>query len=277
MKKTTLILVLIALCLLLSSCISTGGIGLSFGRYTYEDASRYTPGAAKIRDNVKALDINWIAGDVQIEYHGGSEVILSETSARSLKAGEDLHWYLDGSTLRVKYAASGFRSGAMNYGKSLTVQLPKGMQLEDVKINAVSAAVKVADLTAEKISIDTVSGKVSADGCEAESMAVNTVSGAVEVYARQMKKLTVNTVSGSQTLEAAVVPERINAESVSGKVTICLPEGAGFTANADSVSGSVNGSLPMERKGKRYTSGNGACSIDVETVSGSIRFDVTDR
>lgn len=277
MKKSTRILLIIGLILLLGGCASRGSTGLSIGGYSYDDASRYTRGGATIRDGVKRLDISWIAGEVEIVYHRGSGVILSETASKRLSDDEELHWYLDGDTLRIKYAASGYRGGIVDPGKRLTVQLPEDVRLSDVTVNAVSARVYAEDLAAENVRIDSVSGRVVLHECSADDVTVGSVSGAVEVYALQLKKLTATSVSGSQTLQMSCVPESIRAEAVSGSVTICLPENAGFTANADSVSGSVKGSMPMTRSGDRYTAGNGECRISVETVSGGIRFDVLDR
>ena len=66
-------------------------------------------------------------------------------------------------------------------------------------------------------------------------------------------------------------PENVDAESVSGNVNIALPEGTGFKAEMDSVSGSVNSAFSVDRKGDdRYVYGDESCSIDVNTVSGNL-------
>ena len=70
------------------------------------------------------------------------------------------------------------------------------------------------------------------------------------------------------------MPDQIKANSVSGSVTFQLPANGGFTADVDSLSGSVRGNLDMQKRGDgEYVYGNGDCRIEVDTVSGSVKFD----
>lgn len=243
MKKSTVILLLIALILLLSCC--------SVNAYRYPDSRRYSAGGTKVSGRVENVDISWIDGSVTIGYHDGEGVLLSEEGGKRLKEAEELHWWLDGKTLYVKYAESGFHLG-LSLGKELTVLLPEGLALEQLTIQVVSAGVEAEDITADGITI-------------------NTVSGAVRVGAAHTEQLTANAVSGDLTLRFAGVPDKVEAATVSGSVTIALPENAGFHADVDTVSGSVGGDLRMEQLDRgEYASGNGGCAIDVETVSGNV-------
>ena len=245
MKKTIAMLLVIALGLLLAACSVSG--------YTYPDSRRYTAGGATVTGRVEKLDVSWIAGEVNIGYHKGESVVFSEQSARSLKEEQELRWWLDGDTLCIKYAQSGFRSSA-NLNKELTVLLPEGMKLSNMDINMVSA-----DLLAENVQTDL--------------LRINTVSGSVNLTAERADRVEVNSVSGDQLLRFERAPQRLDADAVSGDVTLLLPENAGFTAELNTVSGRVSGSMPMQKNGDRYTHGDGASRIHVHTVSGDLQMD----
>ena len=285
MKKITLLLLLTVLCLLLTSCASVG--------YVYTDAKKYTAGGTRIDGRVEDIDINWIDGTVNIARHDGNGIILKETSGKKLSQDEELHWYLDGKELKVQYAASGFRR--MNgLQKELTVLLPAGLELDDVKINVASAEVQADGIEADEINVNTASGRVALRQVgHAEKVAVNTASGGVAVAVAdvdtlkiatasgkviadvyQADEVKVDTASGAVVLQFAQMPDQIKANSVSGSVTFQLPANGGFTADVDSLSGSVRGNLDMHTRGDgEYVYGNGDCRIEVDTVSGSVKFD----
>lgn len=245
MKKQTMIVVLLILCVALCSC--------GFRAHSYADGG-YRVGEGHVSGKVERVEIEWVDGSVQLGYHGAQEITFSETTERSVDDDGRMRWKLEGTTLRIRYSASGFHSWSAP-GKHLTVMLPRDLTLDALKINVVS-------------------GEVSAEGLMARECHVDTVSGGVQLgFASEMRLMAMNTVSGDVTLRFAQAPDAIDADAVSGDVTLLLPAGEGFTAEVDSVSGSVAGDLPMTREGKdRYACGSGACSIDVDTVSGDVRF-----
>lgn len=245
MKKTMTILLLLGLCAALCSC--------SVNMYSYSDSRRYTAGGTTVTGRVEALDVSWVDGGVTIGYHDGQGVILTEDCRRSLDADDELHWWLDGGTLRVKYASSGFRMG-VNLDKELTVLLPAGMTLDSLKVDVVSA-----DVTAEGISANTIR--------------VNSVSGNVELNVDDAVEVKADTVSGNLLLRFSRLPKELKADTVSGDVTIVMPADADATVEFDTVSGSVGGSMPMEKDGRRYVCGSGQCRISINTVSGDMQLD----
>lgn len=246
MKKKTLIVLLIALCLVLGSC------GFHTGTYS---AWGYQAGEGHVTDRVKNVEINWVDGSVQVAYHGSNEITFSETSQRKVDKDGELRWKVDGDTLRIEYAAPGFRSW-FSPEKDLTLMLPENLMLDTLKINVVSAQVWGNDLKVD------------------EEARVQSVSGEVQLgFADAPRKVNTDTVSGDMELRFAQTPEAITADAVSGDMTIYLPRNAGFTAKVESISGRVQGDLPVEKLDKEhYTCGNGACSISMDSVSGDVWF-----
>ena len=249
MKKAgAIIFVVVVVCLALT-------IG-NLKTYKYADGSKYTAGDARITDTVKDIEINWVAGTVNIVTYNGNDIVLSEESNGKLSEKKKMHWQMDGKTLRVQYAKSG-SFGISNLNKDLTVKLPKSLSLDDVNITIVSASVE-------------------AEIPEADKLKVITVSGEVEVTCEQVNDVDASTVSGELALRFGRAPEKIEADGVSGNVKITLPEKSGFKVEFDSVSGGVNSAFSMERKDDdEYVCGDERCMIDVDTVSGNLMLDVT--
>lgn len=272
MKKAIIvILVILAVVLFIGSKndFEFGGITSS---YVYSNADRYTAGGGKINADVAKIDLSWIDGKAEFVHHDGDNILISE-KAEKLDTDKQLHWLVDGDTLYIKYAASGFKTGK-NMNKTLTVSLPKDIALDKLIMNVVSTDVKVQELATEHISIQTVSGDVEGSIKQVEEAAINTVSGSVSMAVGEAESVSVSTVSGNAAFRFESAPKKITADSVSGNVIIYLPEDAGFYAKMDSVSGDVSGDLPMEMKDKEtYVSGDESCRISINTVSGDAKLE----
>lgn len=291
MMKRSLILLMAAVLCLLAGC--------SFGNFyhTYDHASRYTRGGGAVDGRVKSLEINWTAGSVNIQYYDGDEVLLEEDSSRPLNRNTSLYYWLDGSTLRVQYAKSGFHFSLLpwrrNPAKDLTVLLPEGTALEALSVYAVSADVWAEELFADEAEIDTVSGDVDLANVRfaetevgtvsgniqaallgrSRSVKLNTVSGDISVGAQTADSVRINTTSGRVELAAESAPDSFSADTVSGSVHLYLPENDGYTIRLSSTSGNFHSDLPFRADGDRYTYGSGANRYNVDTVSGSLFFE----
>ncbi len=222
--------------------------------HRYVDSEKYQVGAGSA-DSVKKIRIDWIDGEVEVVSGSVTSVMFSEEGADNLSEERQLHWYNDDGTLYLRYSASGTRFWA-NADKKLKVTVPENLSLEELKIDAVSADTKIGNLCADMLETDTVSGKVESDG--------------------DFRAMEMNTVSGNVTLRFSVsgrVPEKINLDSVSGNIRICLPEGTGFDAKIDSVSGDIATDFRIAQMSKdRIVCGDGKLSIDVDSVSGDLEI-----
>ena len=154
-KRTAIIFIAVAVCLALV-------IG-AVKRIGYADGDRYAAGNARISDEVKAIDINWVSGKVSVAAYDGDEILLTEEADRQLPEEKQMHWLLD-----------------------------------EVNINVVSAGLDVEDLNAEVLHINTVSGQVRAECSRVEEAKANSVSGGVHLlFERAPGKIKADSVSGS--------------------------------------------------------------------------------
>ena len=96
---------ILCLSLLLSLVISAVSCGTNF---FYQNSDKYTVGGASLSHPISAIDIEWISGHVNVKYSndGENEVVFSESYDKKLDDDLLLHYWLDGTTLRIKFAAS---------------------------------------------------------------------------------------------------------------------------------------------------------------------------
>ena len=227
MKTAVIVLLILALCVgALAGC----GAMSFYSFYSYENAQGYSSGGCEIEDEVYNLDIDWLAGNVNVGCHEKDCIAVMEDTNGIPGREEELRYRLDGNTLRIRYGAPGRLSARGS--KDLTVLLPAGTSLGEVLVETVSANVYGEDISAEKVSIDTVSGdvRISAPG-EFRDFEADTVSGDVELY---------------------------------------LPANASFELETDTVSGDVFTDFACTRRGDTYACGTGGMELDMDTVSGDM-------
>ena len=66
-----------------------------------------------------------------------------------------------------------------------------------------------------------------------------------------------------------VIPE-ITPGFVSGNITLTIPEGNGFTAELDTVSGKFNCDLPVVMRGDKRIHGDGSAEFEFDTTSADV-------
>jgi len=144
-------------------------------------------------------------------------------------------------------------------------------------ISTVSARVELPDVRLAGLSVQTVSGDVRLAGLEARDVTLHTTSGSIRAGHIQAASLEMTTVSGS--VEASVSAASLRVHSTSGDVGVSLPAGADFRLDARSVSGRVTCGFPLAVSGNLVerarhalvgTAGAGRDSVSIDTVSGDI-------
>lgn len=215
-------------------------------------------GNARVSINVTHLDIDWVGGQVNLEYTDDAFFSYTEQVNRNtetmdfdLEKNEDLNMrrIIDGTTLRIKYAKSGAKL-IDKLRKTLTVKVPKRTDLSSLTVKAVSARIE-SELDAWRANFETVSGRINCMGTFTNNLNFETVSGDVKY--------------STQTL-----PSEIDADTVSGNVVFNFPLSASFTVAFESVSGNLHtdSAFAGTHNGRFFTVNGGSSKIKTETVSG---------
>lgn len=194
-------------------------------------------------DGVSSLNLAWIAGIVEIVPVSGDEIKISETCENPLRDETALCWRVENGRLEIKYSA---RRDELPV-KYLRIGLPETIELEDVAVDMTTSSISAEGLTVKKLTVDSVSGNLIFRNCTVGTVVAETVSGEVQIGMRNADaKLKVNTVSGN--------------------VSLLVPEGMQPSVRFSSVSGDMVHSIDCT------VSENAAFSVD--TVSGDLQIAV---
>ena len=287
MKKSVKITLIVAAVLVgLGLCIAVVGAlmggRISDLRNTYYDGREwhhgdaldgsYTGGEIRVpAEDITALSIDWVAGDVKIMVTDGEEIVVTEHADRGIPAEYALLLEAD-NTLRIRYSNDVW--GIDMPEKDLTVLLPRTVaeNLTAVDLSGVSADFAVDKLTVrESFSFDTTSGKLktevlTATGAKAD---VNSVSGDIELDG-SFREVKAGSTSGEIDLMLRNAPA-VEVSTVSGEVDVELPAGTGFTLDYSTVSGELECDFPLTKSvDGKYVCGDGACRMEIGTTSGSL-------
>ena len=288
MKKSVKITLIVAAVLVgLGLCIAVVGAlmggRISDLRNTYYDGREwhhgdaldgsYTGGEIRVpAEDITALSIDWVAGDVKIMVTDGEEIVVTEHADRGIPAEYALLLEAD-NTLRIRYSNDVWGIDAPE--KVLTVLLPRTVaeNLTAVDLSGVSADFAVGKLTVrDAFSFDTTSGKLktevlTATGAKAD---VNSVSGDIELDG-SFREVKAGSTSGEIDLMLRNAPAAVEVSTVSGEVDVELPAGTGFTLDYSTVSGELECDFPLTKSvDGKYVCGDGACRMEIGTTSGSL-------
>ena len=238
---------------------------------SYPNADKYRSGETTVSDPVTELDISWISGAVNIVPGNGSGIVISEKSSRELNEGNRLHYWLDGTTLRIRPNAPGLMINLPS--KELTVTVPEGTDLEQLTVEVVSADTEIRGIKAARASLNSTSGELTFTDCSIRELTFETVSGDISVTADDTEKADISTVSGNASLNMHHAPSSMNLHSVSGSMEVLLPADTGFRLGTSTVSGDVDCRFPVVKEKDSYVCGNGENSYRFDSVSGDLRFE----
>ncbi|MBR4500623.1 MAG: DUF4097 family beta strand repeat protein [Clostridia bacterium] len=308
--KTNKMMIALAVCLILLAAGTVWLFGRSVGT-AYANAEMYTAGNTAISSPVERLDVEWTAGKVRVVYGEGSGLLLEETGNGAIPEDRQMRWWLDGTTLRVRFEKPGLRLFNFNRGKTLTLTLPKGLELASADIRTVSADMDLAGADAGEMNLASVSGDIAGSvrcgklnaattsgdvRLEGENMAecsasttsggislalrdgadkvtAASVSGKVTILAGDVKETKVSTTSGAVRLTVSGSFGDMAVSTVSGDVTAALGAATGFTLNFETTSGSLSSALPLTSEGRTRIYGDGSARFGVRTVSGDVRLE----
>ncbi len=254
MKKRIGILaaVCLVLCSVFSGCAVIQGIngGLSTISYDYED--QYKMGDANAFDptQIKNIEVNWVSGSIDIHEEDNLKEILLTENAKDLKDDYKLRYLVIDDTLYVQFA----KSGKWNFhgvDKRLQISVPKGFELNKLKLNIVSASVNCKGVNIDKFDSDSVSGTIDLEADKFGAINMNTVSGSIDVR--------------------GAIERSFDSDAVSADVTLNLPEGTGFSASLNTTSGTFSSDFEYTGEKKNYKSGDGKLDIDCDSVSGRLK------
>ena len=185
----------------------------------------------------------------------------------------EMVWKQSGDELVIQYSKDSSIAGfGLHFGdgsKDLTVTVPRGWVCDSLELDTASTDLTVRDMIIREMEIDSASGTAKFENCTVSSLDVDTASGDV-TFSGSLNELDFEAASASFTGVLENVPDQVNMDSMSGDLTLTLPEDAGFTVSLDAMSSDFSSDFPTVKKNKSYVCGDGHCKIDVDAMSGDV-------
>lgn len=266
----------IAVSLFMTRVVNDGGNIAGFGIITdtYENANEYNVGDGEISEAISEIDIDWTDGEVNIVSYGGDTVSIQEGQV----SDEDdmLRYRVANGKLSIKYRKSGTRFGLFSEptNKTLFVKVPENIakNLAKLSVETVSAQTNIAGIyCTNELSVETTSGKCILTDCSASDLDFDSVSGNLS-FNGDVLSADVSTTSGDMVLDLTESIRELSSESVSGNLSLTIPQGRGFTVEFDTVSGDLDSTAAFVQKNKHRIYGDGTAKFDVESVSGDLNI-----
>ena len=220
---------------------------------------------------IREIKIDWISGSVTVEPGDVQEITFSESGAATDRY--KMVWKQSGDKLVIQNCKDsnvvGFGIHIGEGSKDLTVIVPRGWVCNSLELDTASTDLTVRDVIIREVEIDSASGTAKFENCTVSSLDVDTASGDV-TFSGSLNELDFEAASASFTGVLENVPDQVNMDSMSGDLTLTLPEDAGFTVSLDAMSSDFSSDFPTVKKNKSYVCGDGHCKIDVDAMSGDV-------
>jgi len=226
-------------------------------------------------DNVRELEIEWVAGTITINPADNTDQIHIIDSAVSDKKYQMVCKQSPGK-ITIQFCEERYNSGFgfsinENISKDLEIFVPADWVCEEMDIDAASASVAVSDLVIRKVDFDGASGDFHFENCLVGELDLDTASGDVN-FSGTLDKLDVDAMSANCRIAVTNVPSQIDVDSMSGDLDLTLPEDCGFSVNTETMSGHFNTDFEVaaDIRGGGFVHGDGACRIQLDAMSGDV-------
>lgn len=279
------------------------GVEYSFGdddkgfNNAYTDSNSYSVPA----DGIDKIRVEWISGLVRVQPYEGTDIKLDEMSNVDISEEYALRYKIADGKLTVRFCKKhtwyGVDTSMLNINeiikpKELVVSVPRAM-LEsgelDIQLDGVSNDTYISSAKLNGLNVNGISGSIAIENVSAKDMDLDTVSGLIDVSDCAVDAIKVVSISGEMTIGGIFGSARLNSTSgavwftdgsdgikeleigtVSGNVTMQLPQGAGFNMMVSTVSGDVSSVFELVKNGSNYVYGDASADFDIDTASGDI-------
>lgn len=220
------------------------GLGLVCPPAFADNAGSWSVGDGRISREVTAIVLESPDVEIQLKTSPEKDIVIAETSSSELSEDQQVHWQLDGTTLRIKYQNSfwnifGFLLGEVK--RSLTVTLPEDLVLDSLKISVASADVITDVLKAQEADFNSASGDVTLNLTgDMKKAEFSSASGNIKAILDNAEEVRAEASSGNISLTMKTA-KQMKMDTSSGDITVSADEAASLTLKT--ASGDVNMSL----------------------------------
>jgi len=236
--------------------------------YKYDNGERFTAGNTTISVPVKNMDIDWVNGNVTVDYHDDDTVLISETSKMALDDYTRLHWCMDGDKLIVKFAKSGARIRP-DLGKDIVITLPRSAVTESAVIDNTTGDIFVKGGSWSALGLSCTTGSVNLSADSVDDLTAHSTTGNVNIDVMSTGTADLHCTTGDVILVTSCF-DSLKAKTTTGDIRAKLPEKLGFTATLSATTGDVSCAIPHTNSDKTYTVGDGSRTVEMKATTGNV-------
>lgn len=218
---------------------------------------------------ITGLEVEWALGDIVIRSADVEQVTVSaqDLSLVRTKLTKENALSIQLPSKKDWIALNGLDK------MDLTITLPKTTLLDQLEVEFAAGNLTIENLagTIGKMELEGVSGSCGVTGCSVGKLDVDTASGDVHFQGR-LEALEMDAASASFIGVLENTPKRVEMESVSGQLSLTLPEDCGFTITSESLNTRFSSDYPAKKIDHAHVYGDGSCKIHLEGVSGIVEI-----
>ena len=158
---------------------------------------------------------------VHLTYYQGDEKISTKAENGSLYIKESSFFININSGLR---SLLGLINGDLERTQQITLSLPKGRNLEQVKASLANGSLSINDLTIKKIKADLSNGSIELSQSQIESGSIESANGSIELVQTSLTDTQISLSNGSITSDKLTLKGNINMSSGNGSIALHLTE-----------------------------------------------------
>ena len=260
------------------------GVEYSFGdddtgfNNAYTGSNSYSVPA----DGIDKIRVEWVSGLVRVQPYEGTDIKLDEMSNDNISEEYALRYKIADGKLTVRFCKKhtwyGVDAAMLNLDeiikpKELVVSVPRAM-LEsgemDIQLDGVSNDAYISSARLGELDANSISGDIDIENITAKEIDLDTVSGQMTIDGGYGNAKLNSTSGGVWFTDESDGIKELEIGTVSGDVTMQLPQGAGFNMMVSTVSGDVSSVFGLTKNGSNYVYGDASADFDIDTVSGDI-------
>lgn len=158
---------------------------------------------------------------VHLTYYQGDEKISTKAENGSLYIKESSFFININSGLR---SLLGLINGDLERTQQITLSLPKGRNLEQVKASLANGSLSINDLTIKKLKADLSNGSIELSQTQIESGSIESANGSIELVQTSLTDTQISLANGSITSDKLTLKGNINMSSGIGSIDLHLTE-----------------------------------------------------
>ena len=186
-------------------------------------------------DNIHSLNLDLSNRSVIIEESPDDKVHLTYYQGDG-KTTEKISTKAENGSLYIKESSffininSGLRSllglinGDLERTQQITLSLPKGRNLEQVKASLANGSLSINDLTIKKLKADLSNGSIELSHSQIETGSIENDNGSIELVQTSLTDTQISLSNGSITSDKLTLKGNINMSSDNGSIDLHLTE-----------------------------------------------------